>query len=618
MAPKAGLEFSRLDYLEAWLADHLSSSPSFHAKSGTLVGGWNGVVWIIRAILKVLANAGAVVSGLGVELGAPLPEGYDPCRLGLSNFEHVLEWAKKWTDVINSTIIVLELSHTEQWQPADFESESQPLAELNQLEPMYNEPRVASGSRLRRKSKRSPDHESEDGDEMDRLDAKAKCAWDKKSTSESEDWEGSKVTESVGSDSDSGLEPVVRKDKAPVRGEKLPAKVGGGSSGTKVEARAKTQAQMSGKSNPNQLTAMPANDPTPRRNPQPGPALSPKWKKEAQAWLMRGEWVQHASSEELARLESYVACWGDQELKWKEEAEQNAWTFQIHKANTLEAQRNGTIDEDIPKTTWTPAEHREIYDRVVANWKDKVAALWTEPKLSPVQKCIVGAERVPSLLNEFITAADEILVDWEAHYGDLAKPTFYLLQAVARLCEKLTDFPTLDFSIALHAAFWTQCQYANKDVNENVPTLHALHQDIQHELATSSAILRCINILERAEPLLRLPDGTKDQALEVTSCLRLLYNQIRDLKSLALSWRNCMKDCFRYLPTWFSIEELVDIGGMLEKWTEEASALYEKQDQESLEEWVKLGLSDCLRPQPCTFLCGNPLPYGFDKSAKGQ
>ncbi|KAG9073941.1 hypothetical protein FRC06_011054, partial [Ceratobasidium sp. 370] len=120
----------------AWLADHLSSGPSFHAKSRTLVGGWNGVIWIVRAILKVLANAGAVVSGLGVELGAPLPEGYDPRRLGLGNFEHALEWAKKWTDAINSTIIVLELSHIERWQPADFKSESQPLAEPNQLEPM--------------------------------------------------------------------------------------------------------------------------------------------------------------------------------------------------------------------------------------------------------------------------------------------------------------------------------------------------------------------------------------------------------------------------------------------------------------------------------------------------
>ncbi|KAG9075537.1 hypothetical protein FRC06_010045, partial [Ceratobasidium sp. 370] len=288
MAPKAGLEFSRLDYLEAWLADRLSSSPSFHAKSRTLVSGWNGVVWIVRAILKVLANAGAVVSGLGVELGAPLPEGYDPRRLGLGNFEHALEWAKKWTNAINSTIIVLELSHTEQWQPADFESKSQPLAEPNQLEPTYDEPRVASGSRLRCKSKRSPDHESEDGDEMDRLDAKAERAWDEKSTLESEDWEGSKATESVGSDSDSGSEPVVGKGKAPARGEKPPAKVGGGSSGTKVETRAKTRAQMSGKSNPNRPTATLANDPTPWRNPQPSPALSPKRKKEAQAWLMRG------------------------------------------------------------------------------------------------------------------------------------------------------------------------------------------------------------------------------------------------------------------------------------------------------------------------------------------
>ncbi|KAG9073940.1 hypothetical protein FRC06_011053, partial [Ceratobasidium sp. 370] len=336
----------------------------------------------------------------------------------------------------------------------------------------------------------------------------------------------------------------------------------------KVEAQAKTRAQMSGKSNPNRPTATPANNPTPRKNPQPGPALSPKRKKEAQAWLMRGEWVQHASSEELACLESYVARWGDQELKWKEEAEQNARTFQIHKANALEAQRNGMIDEDIPKTTRTPAKHR-------GKSRDKVAALWTEPKLSPVQKCIVGAERVPSLLNEFITAADEILADWEAHYSDSVKPTFYLLQATAHLCEKLTDFPALDFSIALHVAFWTQCRYADQDVNENVPALHALHQDIQHEL-------------QPAQPsfVVLIPSSGQNPcfASQMAQKIKLLRLP-PDLKSLALSWCNRIKDRFQYSPTWFSTEELVDIGGMLEKWTEEASALYEKQDQESLEEW---------------------------------
>ncbi|KAG9098684.1 hypothetical protein FS749_003251 [Ceratobasidium sp. UAMH 11750] len=184
VAPKAGLEFSRIDYLETWLLDRLTSGPSFHEKSGTLVGGWNGIVWIVRAILKVLANAGAVVAGLGVELGAPIPAGYDPRRLGLGNFEHALEWAKTWTDAIKSTIIILEPSHTERWQPADFESESQPLAEPNHLESVSDEAPVASGSGPRRKSKRSPNHESEDDDDMDHLDAQAERAWGEKSSSE--------------------------------------------------------------------------------------------------------------------------------------------------------------------------------------------------------------------------------------------------------------------------------------------------------------------------------------------------------------------------------------------------------------------------------------------------
>ncbi|KAG8714645.1 hypothetical protein FRC08_011646 [Ceratobasidium sp. 394] len=238
MALKAGLEFSRIGYLETWLADRLTSGPSFHEKSGTLV----------------LANAGAVVAGLGVELGAPIPASYDPCRLGLGNYEHALEWAKTWTGAIKSTMIILEPSQTERWQPADFESESQPLAESNHLESVSDESPVASGSGPRRKSKLSLNHESDDDDDMDRLDAQAESAWGEKSSSESEDWEGSKASETAGSESDSSKsdsEPIVGKGKAPARGEKAPAKAGGGSSRTKDEPLAKTRAKTLDKTNVN-------------------------------------------------------------------------------------------------------------------------------------------------------------------------------------------------------------------------------------------------------------------------------------------------------------------------------------------------------------------------------
>ncbi|KAG8715275.1 hypothetical protein FRC08_010771 [Ceratobasidium sp. 394] len=629
MAPKAGLEFSRLDYLEAWLVEQLKCGPSFHEKSGTLVGGWNGIVWIVRAILKVLANAGATVSSLGVEPGSPLPAGYDPRRLGIAYFEHALEWVKTWADAIKSCTIVLEPSSAERWQPADFEAKSQPLAEPNPFKPTSDvEPTsdddqpVASGSRSRRQSNRRL--KVGDDDDMDLLEAKAEREWEQKSESEEGSWEGGKSSASVESESEAGAgsepdsEPIVGKGKAPVRGEKAPAKAGGGSSKAKDEASAKARAKTSAKVRHSQPTDTPANRQTRQKNSKSSSTLSSKRKKEARAWLMRSEWAQHATPEELACLESYVTHWGGEELRWKEEAEQAAQDFKIYKANALEALANGTLGENVAKLTRTPAVHREIHDRIVLNWQDKTSALWTEPPPYQSQKCVADADRLPPLLVEFIQTASKILDDWTTHYDYWVRANNELLLAAARFSDKQTDFPAVEFTIALHAAYWTQCRHADKGTSEDLPALHQLEYDINHELATGSALLRRMNVLEQAGSLLDLSDHTKDQARELAFRLRLLYDQIRGLKSLALSWRNRLKDRFRYPLTPFSLEELVDIGGMLEQWTGEANALCEKQDQDSLQRWIAAELYDSLRPRPCVFRCGNPIAYGFSQEAKTQ
>ncbi|KAG8728582.1 hypothetical protein FRC10_004817, partial [Ceratobasidium sp. 414] len=149
--PKPGMEQYRIDFWEGWQSDRRTSGPSYHAKSGTLVGGTEGIVWIIRGNLKILANAGALMLGSGVELPTPLLEGYDGRRLSVGDFERALDWVKEWTDVIHQSITVLDTTYQERWWPADFPSHDPRPSSLDNDDQDNNVP-VTSGSGLRRAS----------------------------------------------------------------------------------------------------------------------------------------------------------------------------------------------------------------------------------------------------------------------------------------------------------------------------------------------------------------------------------------------------------------------------------------------------------------------------------
>jgi hypothetical protein len=60
-----------MDFLEEWLEDALTSGSSRHEASNTFVGGPRGAAWIVRALIKLLANLGASIGKSDAPEAAP-------------------------------------------------------------------------------------------------------------------------------------------------------------------------------------------------------------------------------------------------------------------------------------------------------------------------------------------------------------------------------------------------------------------------------------------------------------------------------------------------------------------------------------------------------------------
>ncbi|QRV77074.1 hypothetical protein RhiJN_05089 [Ceratobasidium sp. AG-Ba] len=117
---KLGRELSRIDYVESWL-DSVLEEIARHARSGTLIGGKNGIVWAARLVIKITANAAALTQGTGVTFRVPLPANCDPKHLGSTTLGIALEWANDLAGAIEKSIEILEVSWPERSRPEDVE-----------------------------------------------------------------------------------------------------------------------------------------------------------------------------------------------------------------------------------------------------------------------------------------------------------------------------------------------------------------------------------------------------------------------------------------------------------------------------------------------------------------
>jgi hypothetical protein len=108
-------EEGRVGFLEGWLHNALTGGSGWHAQSETYVGGPRGVVWIARAIVKLVANLGA---STGVyDKPYPAPEGYDFRRVSAHDHSRALESWDEWNVALKRSNKVLEESAHERQQP---------------------------------------------------------------------------------------------------------------------------------------------------------------------------------------------------------------------------------------------------------------------------------------------------------------------------------------------------------------------------------------------------------------------------------------------------------------------------------------------------------------------
>jgi hypothetical protein len=77
-----------------------------HAPSKTIFGGYNGVVWIVRALILVLLNFDAVNGDLTPPHDPPSRD-YDLSVLPLDELPHVLSWCREFIEAIRTSINIL-------------------------------------------------------------------------------------------------------------------------------------------------------------------------------------------------------------------------------------------------------------------------------------------------------------------------------------------------------------------------------------------------------------------------------------------------------------------------------------------------------------------------------
>lgn len=99
---------------EVW-QKKMRSGPLYHEKSETYLGGKWGVVWVIRALIVFLANAGASCGKIVAPV--PIPEGYDSDRMGLGDWKRTIGWIKEWLELLRSACKKLKATYDQRALP---------------------------------------------------------------------------------------------------------------------------------------------------------------------------------------------------------------------------------------------------------------------------------------------------------------------------------------------------------------------------------------------------------------------------------------------------------------------------------------------------------------------
>jgi hypothetical protein len=99
---------SRFLYFRLFIEDLLVSPLIRHAPSKTLVGGYNGCVWLVRALILLIFNFAAVSGDLLPP--SETPANYDLTRLPLDELTHVLGWSRQVIEALRASTSTLAAS----------------------------------------------------------------------------------------------------------------------------------------------------------------------------------------------------------------------------------------------------------------------------------------------------------------------------------------------------------------------------------------------------------------------------------------------------------------------------------------------------------------------------
>ncbi|KAG8696133.1 hypothetical protein FRC09_008709 [Ceratobasidium sp. 395] len=586
-------DITRFDFLETYFEQAVKDGPGVHTRSKTLIGGMNGVVWLVRAIVKIIANLLAILDSSAVTFDVPLPTGYETKRLGSGQLALAMDWARELLAAIRASTDILAESWAERCRPADADADDKtPFDDapspLPFGEPSFENPPHASGSGSRVSSSKPArpivqDDDDDDDAEMFHLGSDT--------TSEEEMDESDKKGKGARTPKGKGKQVPQPAPEPATKQTSKPSNTG------KRRGRGKGQEQAG--ENDNELDStvrdlpdlpdVPADIP---EHPVEYPATAPSHSAEVEAYLARNE-----------KLEAF----------WKKERAKTNGEYHRFLRNNFQKRWDApeqTTDPPLPPLV----ERRAAFRQKMNAWEDKDWMFDTPIACRPVVPSTLPPDQLEQAFDSYVQGLKKSLEKWTEAADVWADPFSPQMIETAIDWARMvpTAYPRLAYALALHSELVEECRQSyNLGMRRDLQVMHI-------KLGEGTALLRRAKVLQAAGELPPLPVGTIHEAHRLVWTVRCMFTQYAEREALAVHYRNKMRDAYDDVQVRLRLFELVGLSTLLEEWTEKANALYEAQDAQMLEHWVAAGCGGSVRPELSLFPWGNPTAVSFDKHAKAE
>ncbi|KAG9124673.1 hypothetical protein FRC07_010674 [Ceratobasidium sp. 392] len=589
-------DLTRFDFLETYFEQAVKDGPGFHARSKTLIGGMNGVVWLVRAIVKIIANILAILDNSGVTFDAPLPAGYETKRLGSGQLALAMDWACDLLAAIQKSTEVLAKTWAERCRPADADADDNTPSDdapspLAFNENTFDNPPHASGSGSRvSSSKPARLTVQDDDDDDDDNDAEAFDLGDD-TTSEEEMDELDKKGKGVRKSKGKGKQVPKTVPAATTKQTSKPGNTG------KRRGKGKGQEQTGEDDNESNSTVrnlpdlpdVPADIP---EYPVEYLATVPPYSAEVQAYLAQNE-----------KLEAF----------WKKERSKTNDNYHRFLQNNF--QKRWDAPEQITDPPLPPlVERRALFRQRMAAWEDKDWMFDIPIVCKPVLPSTVPPDQLEHAFDSYVQGLKKSLEKWTEAADIWADPFSPEMIKTAIDWARMvpTAYPRLSYALALHSELVEECRQSyNRGMRRDLQVMHT-------KLGEGTALLRRAKVLQAAGELPPLPVGIIHEAHSLVWTVHCMFTQYADREALAVHYRNRMRDAYDDVQVRLRLEELIGLSTLLEEWTEKANALYKAQDAQMLEDWVAAGCGGSVRPELSLFPWGNPTAVSFNKHAKAE